>query len=167
MKDKNDSDKIGGKTVFEIVNTASQVVGATTNVQGNEDRNREGGYLVVREKESGKIILLERIGRCPPANVVKYLEFAQEKGARLNKLIVAGDISSWGSRDPEEGKWGGAIVAGDLIVSFSGLKEIIDEAVVLVLSLRLDWITHNQVLAVTEISNNRFVKELYNLSIPR
>jgi len=167
MKEKNDNDKIGGKTVFEIVNIASQVVGASINVPGNEDRSRQGGYLVIREKGSGKILLLARVGQFPPADTEKYLNFAQEKGARLNKLIAAGDISSWGSRDPESGKWGGAIVAGDLIVSFSGLKEIIDEAVTLVLSLRLDWITHNQVLAVTEISGYRFIKELYNLSIPK
>ncbi len=168
MKEKKDNFRIGGESVSKIVDIASQIVEASVKVPGNEAPERQGGYLVIRERYSGIILLLERIGKCPPLDTEKYLNFAQEKGARLNGLVKAGhgDMSSWQSRNPEAGKWGGAIVAGNLIVSFSGLKEIVDEAAVLVLALRLSWLTHNEVLAITEISGNRFVKELYNLSIP-
>ncbi len=165
MKDRKDNFRIGGEPVSKIVEIASQIVGASINVPGNEAPERQGGYLVIRERYSGIKLLVERIGKCPPADVAKYLDFAQIKGAILTE---SSDISSWQSRNPERGIWGGAIVVRDrLTISFSGLKEIIDEAVVLVLALRLSWLTHNEVIDITEISGNSFVKPLYNLSIPK
>ncbi|MFZ2970984.1 MAG: hypothetical protein WA063_07600 [Minisyncoccia bacterium] len=133
MKEKKDSFRIGGEPVSKIVDIASQIVEASVKVSGNEAPDRQGGYLVIRERDSGFILLLERIGKCPPADVARYLDLAQEKGLR----IASGqDISSWQSRSPETGKFGGAIVVGNLTIAFSGLKESIDEAVVLVLALR-------------------------------
>lgn len=166
MTEKKDNFRIGGEQVSKIVDIASQIVEVSVKVPGNEAPDRQGGYLVIRERDSGIgiILLLERIGKCSPADVARYLDLAQEKGLRITS---GQDISSWQSRSPETGKFGGAIVAGILTIAFSGLKESIDEAVVLVLALRLSWLTHNEVLAITEISGNRFVKPLYNLSMPK
>lgn len=166
MTEKNDEFKISGQPFSKILEVASQIVAASVKVPGNETPERQGGYLVIRDKHNGTPLLIERIGKCPVSNVKRYHGLALEKSERLsNTRLTGGHISSYQSRDTQNDKWGGAIIAGDLIVSFSGLKELFDEAVVLALALRMDWLGFQEVARVTEISGNRFVKPLYNLSI--
>lgn len=161
---KNDDPTIIGEPVSQIVENASQIVKATKDMIGNKAPDRQGGYLVIQERSSGKILLLERIGKCPTSDIEKYLNFAQEKGLRL---INNENISSWQTRDPENDKWGGAIMAhhNSLIISFSGLEEIIDEAVALTLALRQNWLSYNEFIAIAKISENYFAGMLYGLSL--
>jgi hypothetical protein len=158
---ENDDFCIEGKRVFDIVKIASHIVAATVDLPGNEAPEKQSGYLAVRERTSGRLLLLKMIGECPQDDIAKFVDFAREKGSRL---IAGKDVSSWESRNPEERKWGSAIVAGGLIISFSGLKELIDEAVVLVLGLRLSWLTYGEAANIAQISGNHFMDNLYDLS---
>ena len=51
------------------------------------------------------------------------------------------------------GKWGGAIRAGDYIISFSGFPELWDEAAMLVLAIRMGWL--DQTATLRRISRKR------------
>lgn len=167
MKEDDDF-KIGGVPVSEIIAIASRLVAATPDIPGNEDPKRQGGYLVIRQKHGGTPVLIERIGKCRTANVNLYHNLALEKGERLsNTRLTSEHVSSYQSRDTQNNEWGGAIIAGDFIVSFSGLKELFDEAVVLALALRLNWLSHGEISLITEVSGNTFVKPLYNLAAER
>lgn len=166
MEEKNDDFEIRDQPVSKILDIASQIVATSVKIPGNEAPERQGGYLVVRNKISGVPLLIERVGKCPVSNVKRYHNLALEKGERLgNTRLTSGHISSYQSRDTQNDKWGGAILTEDLIISFSGLKELFDEAVVLVLAIRMHWLEIREAEAITEISGNTFVKPLYNKSV--
>ncbi|MDP3014432.1 MAG: hypothetical protein Q8M92_09335 [Candidatus Subteraquimicrobiales bacterium] len=159
--------RIDGIPTERITEIASLTVAATTKIPGNETPERQGGYLVIRNKKNGTPLLIERIGICLPVDVKKTHYLGLEKGRRLIRSMKSfGHISSHQSRDPKFkkwGKWGGAIIAGDYIISFSGLKELFDEAAVVVLALKIGWLNMSEVHEIIEISGNTFVKPLYNM----
>lgn len=170
MKENEGDFSIGGIPRRKILELASQAVIASVKVPGNEAPDRRGGYLVISNVCNGVPLLIERIEECKIKDVLKYHELALEKSGRLCVEKFSGHISSHQSRNPQfnpYGKWGGAIIAGNFIVSFSGLKELFDEAVVLVLALRLGWIDSNRLTEITDISGNTFVKPLYNMAYPK
>ncbi len=81
--------------------------------------------------------------------------------------IISNDVeSSWITRDPDNGKYGGGIRfwAGRIVFAFSGLAEWADEMLMLIAAWRLKLITREEILRITDISNNwrahaYFVKE--------
>lgn len=165
---ENNEFTIDGVPNTRIAEMASLIVAATTKIPGNEAPERQGGYLVIRNKRNGTPLLIERIGICRPVDVKKYHYLGLEKGRRLLKSMKSlGHISSHQSRDPKFkkwGKWGGAIIAGDYIISFSGLKELFDEAAVLVLALKMNWLTLYKALEIAKISGStNFIIPLFNL----
>ena len=81
----------------------------------------------------------------------KYHRLAPEKGVRLNKNLT--HSSSFQSRDGEK-KWGGAIRAGKYILAFSGLPELADETVVLLVALRIGLLTWDEAVAIAQLSSN-------------
>lgn len=62
----------------------------------------------------------------------KYKSFCQEKAKRLASNPM--HDSSWQSRVPQRDMWGGAVVFGEYIYSLSGLPELGDEALMLILA---------------------------------
>ena len=82
----------------------------------------------------------------------KYLELAQEKARRLAEH--PDHWSSWQSRNPDEGKWGGAVNAGAYIFSFSGLPELADEAAMLLTALSLGFLLEERAAAFAQYSGN-------------
>lgn len=88
-----------------------------------------GGYLCIADGKNGLPILVMLIGEVPLGKAPKYLEFCQEKAGRL--AGHPNHESSWESRNEEKNRWGGAIRFRDLILSFSGLPELGDEAAML------------------------------------
>lgn len=72
------------------------------------------------------------IGEVPREKAEIYLAFCQEKARRL--ASHPSHLASWESRNPDAGQWGGAVRAGDIILSISGLPEMGDEALMLIMA---------------------------------
>src|SRR5689334_21356103 len=89
------------------------------------DQNRMGGYFCL-SKSDGTILAVFRVGEPDSAKTAKYIEFCQEKAARLAAYHQADEnqVSSFQSRDPSENKYAGAVMVGNYILSFSGLPEL-------------------------------------------
>lgn len=120
------------------------------------NEEREGGYFCLFERseaEPAPPVIVALIGKVPnPQKKAKYFSFSQEKALRL--ASHSEHLSSWLSRDPDNDKWGGAIVAGGYYLSFSGLPELADEAVMLLVGLRLGLLTWEEATAIAEKSDN-------------
>ncbi|HEY4498740.1 MAG TPA: hypothetical protein VJH94_01615 [Candidatus Paceibacterota bacterium] len=94
------------------------------------DDDRKGGYCCVADHE-GRIHAVFLVGQLPDREKrEKYFYLCQEKAARLAQH--SDHISSWQSRNPQDGRWGGAVKGREFILSFSGLPELWDEASMLV-----------------------------------
>lgn len=136
-----------------------KLVEESTKLRGNSKPERRGGYLTVLVRGEPGFSLCSRVGVFID-DPEQYLAFSQEKAERLQGLWHQ-HLSSWQSRDPDKGRWGGAIIADQLIFSFSGLPEKVDEAVVTAAAYWLGEITeYSQVLKIADISRNPFTEEL-------
>ncbi len=143
-------------TILWIV---EKLVAESTKLRGNLKPERRGGYLTVLVRGEPGFSLCSRVGIFVDDSE-QYLAFSQEKAERLQGLWHQ-HLSSWQSRDPDNGRWGGAICADQLIISFSGLPELVDEAVVTAAAYWLGEITeYSQVLKIADISRNPFTEEL-------
>ncbi|OHB04587.1 MAG: hypothetical protein A2920_01445 [Candidatus Zambryskibacteria bacterium RIFCSPLOWO2_01_FULL_43_17] len=97
-----------------------------------------------------RIISLSPIGEVLPTSESFF--FADEKAKRLSSHPT--HVSSWQSRDKERKRYGGAIRAGALILSFSGLPEWVDEALMVAVAADMNRITEEEIARVTRISEN-------------
>lgn len=117
--------------------------------QGKHSSDR-GGYFVL----SNDIIpparffrTVSRIGEMSDEDT--YRLYAQEKASRM--LINHRDhATSWQSRDVENHKFGGAVRVSfsgiKLILSFSGYPEHCDEALMIALAVKMDWLEEEAAL---------------------
>jgi hypothetical protein len=113
---------------------------------GGADPTR-GGYLAALNTSGiGKVDIILQLGPYNPEKAVGQIELVQEKCWRLKSFRTEGHLTSYESRDPDNGKWGGAVYAGDYIFSFSGLPELWDEAAMLVLAIRLGYLHEQDVI---------------------
>lgn len=136
-----------------------KLVEESTKLAGNPKPEKRGGYLTVLVRGEPGFSLCSAVGVFD-ADPERYLAFSQEKAERLHSHWHQ-NISSFESRDPDQGRWGGAIRADDLIISFSGLPELVDEAVVTAAAYWLSEITeYAQVLRIADISQNPFTEQL-------
>jgi len=121
---------------------------------------RGGGYLCIT-KMKGDIpedapFLIIQVGAPTREKVLKYLEFSQEKALRLS--AHPDHISSWQSRDYESNRYGGAIRAEGYILSFSGLTELADEAVLVNTAFRLGLISGGRCFEIAKVSGNNLIR---------
>ena len=137
---------------YYVTHFEQRIIPAIINLRENPKPYKKSGYLTIRRKSDGRVIVLFEIGDCPQFKAKKYFELSMEKGGRL--FHHPGHVSSWQSRDPEKGRWGGAIATNELIVSFSGFTESLDEAAVLVFATFFGWISDKQAGKIAKISNN-------------
>lgn len=147
-----------------------QVVEEFIQLPENPEPERAGGYIHVREKESRKPILIAEVGYCRSELASRCFELCQEKANRLISHSSEGHISSWQSRDSNNRKYGGAIVAPsdskgyvigrNLVGSFSGFTEHGDEAVMLVIWTAFHWLVISDVKRITAISQNQLFEPL-------
>jgi hypothetical protein len=136
-----------------------KLVEESTRLPGNPKPKRRGGYLTVIVRGEPEISLCAVVGSFIN-DAKEYLVFSQEKAKRLRTLSRRHVLSSQ-SRNPDKNRWGGAISAGLRIISFSGLPELVDEAVVTAAAYWLGEITeYEQALRIAEISQNPFTEEL-------
>jgi hypothetical protein len=120
---------------------------------------KSSGYLTVFDAAGGgEIILISRIGICPPEKAKKYLTLSLEKSGRLFSQPL--HYASFQSRNPAEDKWGGAITAGSIIISFSGLSEMADEALSVYVAWNMGLIDNKMVSFFTAISDNKYLQQI-------
>jgi len=115
--------------------------------------NKNGGYFCIRDRKDNRVLLMMQVGEVAPEKVDMCFALAQEKGERLFEMRGL-HKSSWQSRNPEADKWGGAIIVGDLILSFSGLPELADEAAMLRLARSCNWISEEDATYIASLSCN-------------
>lgn len=120
------------------------------------DNSRKGGYFTLADRKTGNIHFIDLFGEVSDEKTEKYRSFSLEKAQRVGRCLDAGIKSSWQSRDPENNKWGGAIATYDFILSFSGLPELWDEALMLFVAYWMNWINYDDVITITKISSNPY-----------
>ncbi|MDP3784801.1 MAG: hypothetical protein Q8R12_01870 [bacterium] len=149
--------------VFGIVAHVKRVLNKALELFAEEEgwEGRTGGYFCLADKTDGLPLLIVQVGEIPEVKAGKYLSFCQEKARRLAKNLS--HASSWESRDPNQEKWGGAIRAekmNGLILSFSGLPELGDEAVMLTaycLAENMYWkVVFEETKIIAACSSNKY-----------
>lgn len=157
--------KILGRSHGDIITAVERVVAEMKDVLVNEKHqgNRDSGYFTIFDSlgSNRAIMLLCEIGVCPQEKRTKYFTFSQEKATRLSQHSI--HLTSWESRDPDKDMYGGAIrigPAGNLIISFSGLPELADEAVMLYVAVQLGWLRTDRAIQRALISNNEYLQKL-------
>lgn len=139
-------------------------------VEVQNDCRWKGGYLTIASKLAGELLLCVRTGVIPhkdDANPTyqtkgrKYLHCSKEKARRLIETShLYGHMSSWQSRNEANDEFSGAVWCDTFAVSFSGLPELVDEALCLVLSLHFNWIDVKRADKIAALSNNPYFKPL-------
>jgi len=155
----------------------SRLVDISTRLPSNLAQDRIGGVLTIGSfSRVGVVEHLHSIDIGEVADNDKsglYLRFSREKAYRLlaDWLRDPSSISSWQTRDPEINRYGGSVLfpANEQdplnpglhqLVSFSGLKEHVDEAVSLTLGYDARLADDDYVRKVIEISENPVFYEM-------
>lgn len=142
--------------IIKSINNALKYVLEETN------EKRGGGYFCLSYQPLNVLIILpELIGEIWNGKGEKYIEYCQEKAFRLGIAYVAKKahyqiVSSYEIRDPEKEQWGGSIITKDglLVMSFSGLLEASDEAVMIISALSLGLIDETYAKTIADKSKN-------------
>ncbi|MFH1405066.1 MAG: hypothetical protein ABIH21_03135 [Patescibacteria group bacterium] len=143
-----------------IANMAPVVLNAV--LEANDITDKKGGFLALRFRGDAAPFLLLKEGEPLVEKHVKYSSLAPEKAGRA--LLPDGNVSSWQTRDPENGKWGGGICpSGEWAMAFSGLPELADEAFCLILARLLGMLSAEDADRIASISNN----EMYRKAVTR
>ena len=129
--------------------------------QGLLDQDDTGGcFCLLMLGATDFLIAPMQVGEVPDGKAAKYTILCQEKARRLvDQFKQNGHVTSWQSRDPEKGLWGGAILGPDgqerqYAFSFSGLPEACDEAVSLLVAVKVDHLTGEAALEIGTASGS-------------
>lgn len=121
--------------------------------------SRTGGYLIYAHSWAHearaprpRVHLLVPIGVMPIERATTYAAVALEKVRRLHRHPE--HLSSYQSRQPGSGRYGGAVRARRSLTGFSGLEEHDDEALVLVSQIWIGDLSVDQATDVAQISAN-------------
>lgn len=149
----------------KIVDYAERIIDVAVNLSGRaDDPNKCGGYLAVwtvyLSDTPGALLLLAALGYSPTEKAAKRMEVAMEKCQRLDSGDGKGHLASYESRNPEIGRWGGAVRGPQHIYGFSGLPELWDEAAMFVLAIRLYQLNEDDVLAQISEERNPYLRPL-------
>lgn len=110
-------------------------LGVMEGIPGNPfglSNKTEGGYMTVYDMNKKAIVNIQMIGNPVPEKILKFLEFSQEKVRRLDRNFWNhGHETSWDSRNIEKLQYPGAVKVGHLILSFSGIPALADEALMM------------------------------------
>ena len=151
------------QSVFESLISHSDVV-----LRLREDGRSGGGYFCLAN-EVGQPLLISKVGEPDPQKLGKYLEFCQEKAARL--ASHAEHRLSRSSRNPALLQFGGAVRGTTHILSFSGLPELLDEILTVLTALETNELGFADavMLATSENWNDfhRLVPEIYAFRHPK
>jgi hypothetical protein len=155
---------VGERFRIDVVPNVASAVSDVVATTGLSDRTR-GGYFCFAEWAIAFVpIGVVLIGQLADDTArISHFEASIEKAQRL-VTIYAGElhrpdcpphfVSSWVMRDPIRGRLGGGIMVRGYYMAFSGLDELVDEAVMLVAARRLGLLTERAAKAIAELSNN-------------
>lgn len=118
-----------------------------------------GGYLTIIDLKLSAILGTARIGAPPPKKFKKYFRLSAEKALRL--LRHPKHNTSRQTRDIKRNKFSGAVRGSQFIVSFSGLPEIWDEALVISALVIEKEISFSRALKITNTRTRKVFKVLY------
>lgn len=137
-------------TVSEILRSVNEILQRLNRSENETDWR--GGFLCIADASTGTPCLIFSVGEINEDRRAKCLAYCQEKALRLS--THPDHLASAESRDEDKGQWGGAIRAGDIIISFSGLPEMLDECLCLELAVYLDRLNVDDVIAIIRRSGN-------------
>jgi hypothetical protein len=150
--------KVGILPGFElekIISSTKESIEKLTQMFEEEKKNY--GFLTIMDKDGYLLLPPTEIGNVPLEKREKYSSYSLEKAKRLQSNIKR-HFTSYESRDPENGKWGGAIsVNNNLIFSFSGLTEHGDEAIMLRLAKKVKVSNHFFSSLIKELTGNPYI----------
>jgi hypothetical protein len=130
-----------------------------------EWRGRKGGYLCVLDPITELPVLHVPIGILLADKVARYRELSLEKARRLARAWP--HFSSYETRDPAANRYGGAIRTGKWILSFSGLPELADEALMIAVAIRMKFIDRKtHALAVNTVMQ-KWNPEYLSVMLPK
>jgi hypothetical protein len=137
-----------------ILNALELIVPFCAGLSGNPSPEKLSGFLTIFDADKGRGVVTMPFGEIPADKLDKYFSISQEKAGRLYDHPE--NRSSWQTRDPDNNLWGGAIRVQNHIFSFSGLPELLDEALMLELTTRFGWLDYPDALEIAHLSNNPF-----------
>lgn len=143
--------------LIRVIKKVQYVLGLYLNNISDEEKgengiDKKGGYFTLFIREDNRVLTTTLIGDISDEKAEKSRAFSPEKALRLRDHPEHN--SSHQSRNLDEGKWGGAIATIYYILSFSGLPELWDEALMLLAAILLDWMTPDQAFAIAEQNHN-------------
>ena len=160
-----------GIKIEEIIKETKRLIDISKTIETNTAPQKSGGYLTLGYGGFEKKKVLP-IGDFPEEKAEKYFRLSQEKAHRVYSDWLRNPnetISSYQTRNPEENKWGGAVLFNKdkgNIVSFSGLSEIADEALSLSLGFYLELMQdesyEKEFEKIVKISNNNIFYEMFS-----
>lgn len=154
---------MGDKKLWEIIQTTQTVFKKALELLKDAGDDRRGGYATIIREDLWPLVVRVPFGVIPLDKATKWSELSTEKCLRL--MENDDHFASYESRDPEAemttlqgvvekwGKWGGAIKAWRHILGFSGLPELWDEALELVVAIKTKLLS--QTIALHNISHER------------
>jgi len=165
----------------QLIDDLSVGLAEVLSILGDEADGREGGFFRFftinwfgPEAFTPVQHVAELVGRVPTDKFPKYEEFSREKAERIIRNLKNGEshVSSWQSRDPDRERYGGAImvhipawqVGGGApsvaILTFSGLPEKADEALMIWVAYQLSWLSKEEAGLIIEESNNEIARKI-------
>ncbi len=136
-----------------------------TDIKGREFDRR--GFLTLMDGITCKILFTITFGEIPEDKRELYFNLSQEKAIRLFTTgLPLGHTTSYESRDTNKDQYGGAIYV-DLhstivILSFSGMPELIDEVMMTVLAKGLSMEVCKPILTKIEaLERNPYREQMY------
>jgi hypothetical protein len=172
-----------GKNTDEITKQATQILGVLVNLPEYDRKDRKGGILTLMGLR-GSFLVGFAIGEVPKNDPAKYYEIACKKCRLLHNLHYNDHfsdekekppISSFVRRNEKYEIYGGGIPLGTFyssdpckyncgFLAFSGLPELADEALVLVLALDMEWIKLDLAREIAQASTNPYFEALLKAS---
>lgn len=157
--------------LVELGSVIKELLLSVPQVTDNPNPEKQGGYLTVRV--DGEDSLVCPMGKgVPEEKWNQYRKYSMEKALRL--ASHAHHSSSWQTRQPDINRYGGAIrvprgqlITWDVIISFSGLPEQLDEALMLVAACKMKWMDVDQISAIASQNDNPFINNLYRLAFAK
>ena len=150
--------KIGQDEAGDVLSLVALLVKKCSELPNNPEPERKSGYLTIKSRKDGRLLLQIQIGECPSDKHTLYRTCSMAKATRL--LKNKDSLSSWQITNESKFENGGAVIAHDFSLSFSGLPELIDEAVVLVTALVFGWLSEKEAKEISGISGNSYFEEL-------
>jgi len=118
-----------------------------------------GGHMHLCENPSGKMLRHQKIGQPTEEELKSTFAFSEEKNVRA--MRHPNHVSSYQSRDPNKGRWGGQIKTSTLGISISGYPEPVDQAFGLSLAVYFSLLSYDEACWIAMISGRKEHSNLF------